>query len=72
MSVQTRADSGGRFDEQRPGDPADDPAAEAKDEALDRIVLLGGPRLSRSWYDLLATATVAGVEIGFGVLALLR
>jgi formate/nitrite transporter FocA (FNT family) len=54
-----------------PGDPADDPQAEEKDEALDRIVQRGAPRLSRAWYDLLATATVAGLEIGFGVLALL-
>jgi formate-nitrite transporter family protein len=72
VSAQTRAGSqDDRFEEQRPGNPAEDPAAEEKDEALDRIVLLGGPRLRRSWYDLLATATVAGVEIGFGVLALL-
>jgi formate/nitrite transporter FocA (FNT family) len=76
VSTQTRAGSDENrsrdsFHEQRPGNPADDPAAEEKDEALDRIVLLGGPRLRRSWYDLLATATVAGVEIGFGVLALL-
>ncbi len=54
-----------------PGDPADDPQAEEKDEALDRIVQRGAPRLNRAWYDLLATATVAGLEIGFGVLALL-
>jgi formate/nitrite transporter FocA (FNT family) len=72
VSAQTRAGSQhDRFEEQRPGDPAEDPAAEEKDAALDRIVLLGGPRLRRSWYDLLATAVVAGVEIGFGVLALL-
>jgi formate/nitrite transporter FocA (FNT family) len=72
VSAQARVGSqDDRFHEQRPGDPADDPAAEEKDQALDRIVLLGGPRLHRSWYDLLATATVAGVEIGFGVLALL-
>jgi formate/nitrite transporter FocA (FNT family) len=72
VSTQARAGSQhDRFEEQRPGDPAEDPAAEEKDAALDRIVLLGGPRLNRTWYDLLATATVAGVEIGFGVLALL-
>jgi formate-nitrite transporter family protein len=70
VSAQTRAGSGG-LDQQRPGNPSDDPAAEEKDEALDRIVLLGAPRLQRTWYDLLATAVVAGVEIGFGVLALL-
>jgi len=55
----------------RPNDAAEDPAAEEKDEALDRIVLRGAPRLHRTWYDLLATATVAGIEIGFGVLVLL-
>lgn len=55
----------------RPDDPAQEPAAEEKDEALDRIILLGTPRLNRRWYDLLATAVVAGVEVGFGVLALL-
>ena len=72
VSAQARAGSqDDRFQEQRPGDPAEDPAAEEKDQALDRIVLLGGPRLRRTCYDLLATATVAGVEIGFGVLALL-
>jgi formate/nitrite transporter FocA (FNT family) len=54
-----------------PGNPADDPAAEEKDEALDRIVQRGAPRLNRAWYDLLATAVVAGLEIAFGVLALL-
>jgi formate-nitrite transporter family protein len=55
----------------RPDAAAEDPHAEEKDEALDRVVLRGAPRLHRSWYDLLATATVAGLEIGFGVLVLL-
>jgi formate/nitrite transporter FocA (FNT family) len=55
----------------RPPDTAENPDAEEKDEALDRIVLRGAPRLHRAWYDLLATATVAGLEIGFGVLVLL-
>ena len=68
MSAQARVGSqDDRFHEQRPGDPA----AEEKDEALDRIVMQGGPRLNRTWYDLLATAVVAGIEIGFGVLLLL-
>jgi formate/nitrite transporter FocA (FNT family) len=57
--------------DRRPQDAAENPEAEEKDEALDRIVLRGGPRLHRAWYDLLATATVAGLEIGFGVLVLL-
>lgn len=61
----------GNAEARRPSDPAREPEAEEKDEALDRIVLLGTPRLNRRWYDLLATATVAGVEVGFGVLALL-
>lgn len=42
-----------------------------KDEALDRIVVEGAPRLHRDWYDQLATGAVAGIEIGFGVLVLL-
>ena len=57
--------------ERAPRDPAEDPWAEEKDEALDRIVQRGAQRLHRAWYDLLATAVVAGLEIGFGVLALL-
>ena len=71
MSARTRAGSGGRFDEQRPGDPADDPAAEAKDEALDRIVQHGGPRLGRAGTTCWRRRPWPGVEIGFGVLALL-
>lgn len=42
-----------------------------KDAALDRIVVEGRPRLHRAWYDQLATGTVAGIEIGFGILVLL-
>jgi formate-nitrite transporter family protein len=57
--------------DRRPDDPAADPSAEEKDEALDRIVVRGTARLHRAWYDLLATAVVAGLEIGFGVLVLL-
>lgn len=50
----------------------DEPATtEEKDEALDRILLEGRPRLYRSTADLLATGTVAGIEVGIGVLALL-
>lgn len=44
---------------------------EEKDEALDRVVLEGRPRLYRSTTDLLATGVVAGIEVGMGVLALL-
>jgi formate/nitrite transporter FocA (FNT family) len=39
--------------------------------AVDRIVAAGTPRLHRSWPDLLATGTVAGLEVSVGVLALL-
>ena len=75
VTTQTRSGTDGgdesSLEERRPGDPSGDPAAEEKDEALDRIVMQGGPRLNRTWYDLLATAVVAGIEIGFGVLLLL-
>jgi len=46
-------------------------STEEKDSALDRVILEGIPRLHRSTADLLATGTVAGVEVAFGVLALL-
>jgi len=56
----------------RPEDREDDQGTtEDKDEALDRVILEGRPRLHRSWPDLLATGVVAGVEIGMGVLAYL-
>ncbi|QZN84188.1 formate/nitrite transporter family protein [Cellulomonas sp. C5510] len=60
-------------DERTSPDERDDDAGttEEKDEALDRVVLEGRPRLYRSTPDLLATGTVAGVEVGVGVLALL-
>lgn len=48
----------------------DERTTEGKDEALDRSILEGRPRLHRRWYDLLATGTVAGIEVGIGVLAL--
>jgi formate-nitrite transporter family protein len=49
----------------------DEASTEGKDTALDRVITEGRPRLHRSTADLLATGTVAGVEVGFGVLALL-
>jgi formate/nitrite transporter FocA (FNT family) len=56
----------------RPYESEDDPSTtEEKDAALDRIVLEGRPRLYRSTADLLATGTVAGIEVGVGVLVLL-
>ncbi len=55
-----------------PADRDDDAAStEGKDTALDRVILEGIPRLHRRWFDLLATGTVAGIEVGIGVLALL-
>lgn len=57
-----------------PGDPSertdDEASTEEKDQALDRSIVEGTPRLHRSWYDLLATGVVAGIEVGVGVLAL--
>lgn len=41
------------------------------DDALLRIIDEGIPRLKRGWIDLLATATMAGIEVGFGVVAYL-
>ncbi len=41
------------------------------EESFDRIVAQGAPRLRRPWPDLLATGAVGGIEVGFGVLALL-
>jgi formate/nitrite transporter FocA (FNT family) len=49
----------------------DQTSTEEKDTALDRVIVEGRPRLHRSTPDLLATGTVAGVEVMFGVLALL-
>lgn len=70
-SPDTRADT----EKDHGQDPAerddDESSTEEKDEALDRLILEGTPRLHRRWYDLLATGTVAGIEVGLGVLALL-
>ncbi|HET9091935.1 MAG TPA: formate/nitrite transporter family protein [Acidimicrobiales bacterium] len=43
----------------------------AVDQALDRIVLDGAPRLHRTWPVTVVTGIVAGMEVGLGVLALL-
>jgi formate/nitrite transporter FocA (FNT family) len=57
---------------EHPMDREDDEAStEGKDTALDRVITEGRPRLHRGTGDLLATGTVAGIEVGFGVLALL-
>lgn len=55
-----------------PSEHADDErTTEEKDVALDRVIVEGRPRLHRSTPDLLATGVVAGIEVAFGVLALL-
>jgi formate/nitrite transporter FocA (FNT family) len=41
------------------------------EESFDRIVDQGRIRTRRPWADLLATGAVGGIEVGFGVLALL-
>ncbi|WNB86648.1 formate/nitrite transporter family protein [Cellulomonas sp. ATA003] len=46
-------------------------STEEKESTLDRVIREGVPRLHRSTPDLLATGAVAGIEVGFGVLALL-
>lgn len=57
----------------RPPAVTDDGAAreESLEESFDRIIVEGRERLSRSWPDLLATGATAGIEVAFGVLALL-
>lgn len=56
--------------ETTPADRSDDErTTEEKDEALDRVVLEGRPRLHRDTADLLATGAVAGIEVAVGVLA---
>jgi formate/nitrite transporter FocA (FNT family) len=47
------------------------PREQDLDEALDRMLEIGTPRLHRAWPDLLATGTIAGIEVGMGVLALI-
>ncbi|HUY30300.1 MAG TPA: formate/nitrite transporter family protein [Acidimicrobiales bacterium] len=47
------------------------PREESIERSIDRIVLEGRPRLARSWPDLLATGVTGGLEVAFGVLALL-
>ncbi|MGH3493022.1 MAG: formate/nitrite transporter family protein, partial [Sciscionella sp.] len=42
------------------------------ERGVDRIVEQGRPRLFRTWYELLATAVVAGMEVALGLLALLQ
>jgi formate/nitrite transporter FocA (FNT family) len=52
--------------------PEPDPVIEKKlDDAFSRIVDEGEQRLERDWAALLSTGTVAGIEVGIGILALL-
>jgi formate/nitrite transporter FocA (FNT family) len=41
------------------------------EQSLDRVVEQGRPRLHRTWVELLTTGTVGGMEVAFGVVALL-
>jgi formate/nitrite transporter FocA (FNT family) len=53
-------------------DPRDVAVIESKlDDAFDRIIEEGGQRLGRDWSAMAATGTMAGLEVGIGVLALL-
>lgn len=64
-------------------EPGDEPAVrpppvhdvEAREhsieESFDRIIVEGRGRLRRRWTDLLATGATAGIEVAFGILALL-
>ena len=47
------------------------PREEQLERSFDRIVIEGRPRLRRSWPDVLLTGTTGGMEVAFGVLALL-
>jgi formate/nitrite transporter FocA (FNT family) len=49
----------------------DQPREETIERSFDRIIEEGLPRLRRGWADVLSTGTVGGLEVGFGVLALL-
>jgi formate/nitrite transporter FocA (FNT family) len=47
------------------------PREERLERSFDRILEEGRPRLQRLWPDMLATGAVGGLEVAFGVLALL-
>jgi formate/nitrite transporter FocA (FNT family) len=53
--------------------PAEPPEAheEKVADSVDRIVAEGEPRLQRTWLAILATGTVAGIEVSIGILAFL-
>ncbi|MST34542.1 formate/nitrite transporter family protein [Acidimicrobiaceae bacterium USS-CC1] len=47
------------------------PREETLERSFDRIIEEGRPRLRRTWLDTVATGAVGGMEVAFGVLALL-
>jgi formate/nitrite transporter FocA (FNT family) len=49
----------------------DHPREDRIEQSIDRTVDEGLPRLRRRWPDMLITGSVGGIEVGFGVLALL-
>jgi formate/nitrite transporter FocA (FNT family) len=65
--TQGRGHLGGTDADGRPEHLRDDQV----EQSLDRVVEQGRPRLHRTWTELLTTGTVGGIEVGFGVVALL-
>jgi formate/nitrite transporter FocA (FNT family) len=55
----------------RPPTAAGHPREERLERSFDRIIEEGRPRLRRLWPDDLSTGAVGGVEVAFGILALL-
>ena len=56
----------------RPPAVHDDEARERSlEESFDRIIVEGRDRLRRRWIDVFATGATAGIEVAFGILALL-
>lgn len=47
------------------------PREEHLERSFDRIIGEGRPRLRRRWLDVIATGAVGGLEVAFGILALL-
>lgn len=67
MTLETSEGERGSTDEEA----VDEPAIEPKlDEAFDRIVDEGHRRLSRDWLEMLSTGTMAGIEVGLGILTM--
>ncbi len=55
----------------RPPPAAGQPREERLERSFDRIIEEGRPRLRRAWPDHLSTGAVGGIEVAFGILALL-